>query len=171
MWSPQSWLQWPWHSSPSAPSKPPVAPAAPVSDTGPLPDKYMDAIKKLEGFDPKAFWDFKQYTNGYGTRAKSSGEIITRPVADIRFAAEIGEAAHLVDAKFPGLPRGVRAALVSLTFNSGFAWASAGLGKEVKAGHYDAARSIFLQYDHAGGKVNSNLEARRKTEAAWFADV
>ena len=60
-----------------------------------ISDAYLSAIKKFEGFTEKASWDYAQYTNGYGTRAKSPDETITRAEAARRFRAEINEATVL----------------------------------------------------------------------------
>ncbi|WP_157088717.1 glycoside hydrolase family protein, partial [Bradyrhizobium jicamae] len=72
-------------------------------------------------------------------------------VYEQRFQDEIGKAAASVDAFNPNLPPGVRAALTSLTYNAGPGWQQSGLGQAVKAGDWDKAQSIFLQYNHAGG--------------------
>src|SRR5262245_44842139 len=98
----------------------------------PLNPKYLDAIKDLEGFAPTASWDYQQYTNGYGTRARFPGERIDRDEADRRFMGEIGNAASYVDSAFPGLAEGPRAALTSLTFNAGPAWINSGLGNAIR---------------------------------------
>jgi GH24 family phage-related lysozyme (muramidase) len=129
---------------------------------------YLDAIKRFEGYNPRAQWDYAQYTSGYGTRAKHPGEVIDRATAEQRFGDEIGNAAGLVDQRFPGLPEGPRAALTSLTFNAGPGWADKGLGRAVSAGDWDTARNLFSQYVKAGGKTLPGLVDRRNQEASWF---
>ncbi|MGI9480198.1 MAG: lysozyme [Hyphomicrobiaceae bacterium] len=129
---------------------------------------YLTAIQKFEGFTQKAIWDYAQYTNGYGTRAASPGETITKAEAEERFKAEIGEAASLVDRFAPSLDNGTRSALTSLTFNAGTAWMKSGLGAAVKSGDLDRARDIILLYNKAGGEVLPGLVARRKVEASWI---
>ena len=34
----------------------------------PLDPQYADAIKGFEGYAPQAQWDYKQHSNGYGTK-------------------------------------------------------------------------------------------------------
>ena len=80
-----------------------------------ISDVYLTAIQKFEGFTQKATWDYAQYTNGYGTRAATPGETITKAEAEKRFKAEIGEAASLVDRFAPNLDNGTRSALTSRT--------------------------------------------------------
>jgi len=134
--------------------------------------QYIDAIKNFEGYSPTAQWDYKQSSSGYGTKAQAGDENIPadqlKAVHEQRFQEEVGRAAASVDAFNPNLPSGVRAALTSLTFNAGPGWQQSGLGQAVKAGDYDKAREIFLQYNKAGGEVNPGLVARRQKEAAWF---
>jgi len=137
-----------------------------------LDQSYLDAIKGFEGYVPRAQWDYKQYSSGYGTRAQPGDENIPadqlKGIYEQRFQDEVGKAAASVDAFNPNLPPGVRAALTSLTYNAGPGWQQSGLGQAVKAGDYDKAREIFLQYNKAGGEVNPGLVARRQKEAAWF---
>jgi lysozyme len=45
---------------------------------------------------------------------------------------------------------------------------TSGLGSAVRAGDWDAARQLFLQYNRAGGQYNPGLANRRAAEAAWF---
>jgi GH24 family phage-related lysozyme (muramidase) len=138
------------------------------SEGGPLPKSYIDEIKKSEGFTPRASWDYKQHSVGYGTRAKSPGETIDQAEADRRLNDELGKAAAIVDKFAPGLDEGTRAALVSLTFNAGDDWTRQGLGKAIKEGDLARARSLFTEYKTAGGEVLPGLVARRQREAAWF---
>jgi lysozyme len=139
--------------------------------TCPLADHYVAAIKRFEGFTPKASWDYKQFTNGYGTRATQAGEEITREEAEIRLAREITKAYDIVKGINPNLDEGTHAALTSLTFNSGSAWANSGLGEYIRKGDLLRARIIFLQYCHAGGQVLEALEKRRGEEASWFGST
>lgn len=128
----------------------------------------LDAIRRFEGFEPEAKWDYKQVTNGYGTRAKYAGEVIGPEEAERRFQAEIGEARRQVLKFCPNLDDGTVAALTSLTFNTGSRWMQSGLGSAVKAGDLETARDLFKQYVRAGGSVLSGLVARREFEARWI---
>jgi lysozyme len=83
----------------------------------------MEFVKELEGFSAKAFPDYQQYSIGYGTRAKSANETITRPEAETRLAAELATHAARVDraaaAQGLALNANERAALISFDFNTG----------------------------------------------------
>jgi len=129
---------------------------------------YLDAIKQFEGYSAEARWDYAQNTNGYGTRAKYAGEVIDKAEADRRFSGEIQKAADFVNKFAPGLDDGSKAALTSLTYNTGTAWTQSGLGQAVSSGDLDKAKSLFLQYNKAGGDVVDGLVQRRLQEVAWF---
>jgi len=136
----------------------------------PIPQKYYDDIKRIEGFSPVAKWDYKQNTNGYGTRALHPGERIDEAEAERRYNREISKAAASVDAFLPGLPEGVRASLASLTFNSGDKWQRMGLGAALKAGDMEEAGRRFNQYVNAGGKPLGGLINRRAEEYQWWRE-
>ncbi|MBS0238474.1 MAG: glycoside hydrolase family protein [Proteobacteria bacterium] len=129
---------------------------------------YLNAIKQFEGYTAKARWDYAQNTNGYGTRARFAGEVIDKDEADRRFSDEIKKSADFVDKFAPDLDAGSKAALTSLTYNAGTTWSQSGLGKAVASGDLDTARSLFLQYNKAGGNVLDGLVQRRLQEVSWF---
>lgn len=129
---------------------------------------YSDQIIGFEGFAPQAAWDYKQHSNGYGTKALYPGETIDKETAQQRFDAELGKAAEFVNKVAPDAPAGTKAALTSLTYNAGTGWANSGLGEAVKSGDWSAAKDRFLQYNKAGGDINPGLVKRRQAEASWF---
>ena len=130
--------------------------------------KYLDTIKRFEGFAERSQWDYTQNTNGYGTRARYDGEKIDRTEAERRFQKEIADACAAVERFAPGLDEGAKAALTSLTFNAGSAWTKAGLGEAVQRGDMTSARQIFQLYNTAGGQILPGLVSRRSAEAEWF---
>jgi lysozyme len=143
-------------------------------------ETVIEHIKSMESFTPVSKWDFKQHSYGYGTRAPGPGIPITKAEAEKELSFEVGKAAREVDAFQPGLPPGVRDAMISLTFNAGPGqWTTGGLGAALKAGDYQRAKEIFLQYNKAGGSTQNVLSGtgagvlgglvkRREKEAAWF---
>src|SRR4029077_1881222 len=129
---------------------------------------YLDRIKKFEGFEPRAKWDYQQYTNGYGTRAKAAGETIDKAEAERRFQTEIGNAEKIVDGVNINMPEGVRAALGDLTFNAGDKWTRSGLGSAVRDNDWNKAGALLKQYNKAGGATNSALVDRRNETSDWL---
>lgn len=156
-------------------SKPSPAPEAqaPIS-TQPVDvvDQGLVAfVKKEEGFQAKAYWDYKQYSIGYGTKANSSTEVITEAEAEARLHTEINSAWAHVENHIPAdTPIGIKQALTDLTYNAGPGWETASLGAAVKAGKWDTVKADILQYNHAGGVVNAGLTARREAEVSWFSN-
>jgi lysozyme len=148
-----------------------VAPRPPGSIPnvgGALPQQYIDAIKKFEGWTPKAAWDYKQNSVGYGTRATHPGEVIDRAEGERRLATELTKAAGIVDRVAPNAPEGPRAALTSLTYNAGDKWSRSGLGELVRSGDWQGAQQRLMQYNKAGGQTLPGLASRRQQEAQWF---
>jgi GH24 family phage-related lysozyme (muramidase) len=133
-----------------------------------LDPSLVQAVKGFEGYTPKASWDYKQHSVGYGTKAQSPGEQISQPEAEQRLNTELSQAASLVGAFAPNAPDGVKKALTSLTFNAGNKWMESGLGQAVKAGNWPEAQRIFMQYNKAGGETLPGLVNRRQQESQWF---
>jgi lysozyme len=129
---------------------------------------YLNAIKAFEGFTPKAKWDYAQHSNGYGTKARHPGEVISTEEADRRFAAEIATARAIVEKHARGWDEGTKAALTSLTFNAGTRWISSGLGEAVRSGDITGVRERFLKYSTVQGESLPGLVKRRLAELAWI---
>ena len=150
--------------------RPPVA--SPPQVVADIPANFIGAIKQTEGYDPKPRWDVKQWTVGYGTRASGPNETIDPAQANARFNTEIAKAAKIVDSVNPNLDPGTRAALTSLTFNTGDAWTHSGLGDKVRAGDLAGAKEAFLQYNKVqqDGELRTDpgVASRRAREATWF---
>ena len=131
---------------------------------------YLDAIRNFEGYTPQAQWDYAQFSNGYGTKARFAGEKIDRAEAERRFHAEVSSARSIVEKAAPDVDEGTKAALTSLTYNAGTSWIGSGLGDAVRRGDLDAAREIFQKYNKAGGEVLPGLLHRRSQEAQWIGN-
>ena len=157
--------------APMQPQQPAVLQAGYGRESGPGMGggtNLVENIKGFEGYTPKAAWDYKQNSVGYGTRAKYPGEVIDKPEAERRLQSEVGNARQIVEQFAPNAPPGVKDALTSLTYNAGADWTRSGLGMAVKAGNYDEAARRFVQYNKAGGKTLPGLVNRRQQEVQWF---
>ncbi len=144
----------------------PAAPTeTPIVDQG-----LVNYIKGKEGFSAKAYWDYKQYSIGYGTKANSPTEVIDEPEAVRRLTIEINLAEQEVEKFAPNAPKGVKQALTDLVYNAGVVWEGQDLGALIKAGSYEEAKSHVLQYNHAGKppQVLAGLTTRRQDEVSWF---
>lgn len=130
---------------------------------------YLDGIKRFEGFTPRASWDYRQHSVGYGTRARYPGEVIDQAEADRRLGAELDQARNYVRSIGVQMTPGQEAALTSLTFNAGPMWMQSGLGRAVRSGDWNAASNLLQQYNKAGGQVLPGLVKRRAEEARWMS--
>ena len=151
-----------------APAPAPPAPTVPEPPHPLVNNALLDFVAKQEGFSAKAYWDYKQWTIGYGTKASSSTEVITEAEAKKRLLAELNIAAKAVEEFIPNAPLGVKQAMVDATYNLGTGWEKQSLGAALKAGKYDTAAADLLQYNHAGGKELPALTRRREAEVSWF---
>ena len=139
--------------------------SAPKSASASADESTVAFVKDLEGFQAKAYGDYKQSSVGYGTRAKSAGETLTQSEADARLREELSMHARRVDeaAKSSGrkLTEKQRSALISFDFNTGEAVNLLSTSDDM-----DEVKRRLLLYTKAGGEHLPGLIARRKKEAA-----
>lgn len=131
-------------------------------------DDFEQTVKRFEGYAPRASWDYKQHSNGWGTRARYPGEAIDQAEAQRRLDEELSKAHGAVRSFAPNLDAGTTKALTDLTFNAGTKWQTSGLGAAIKAGDLDKARNLYQQYVKAGGETLPGLVERRKVGANWI---
>lgn len=133
-------------------------------------DTLVEHIKRTEGFTAKAKWDYKQYTNGYGTEAKSPDEVITEEEADRRLRVKLQETQDFVSSYLNKngytYNQGQLDALTSFTYNLG----PGGLKLLTNNGtrSFDEIREKMSQYNMAGGKELAGLTKRRQQEIELF---
>lgn len=133
-----------------------------------LPENYTRQIMDLEG-DKDNGWDVRQFSGPYGVR-RDANERLTKEQAEQRFRQnELPKAHGYVRSLGVQMPMGWEAALTSLTYNSGPKWINSGLGQAVKAGDWETARHLFLQYNKSDGAYNKGLDRRRTQEMAWIS--
>jgi GH24 family phage-related lysozyme (muramidase) len=140
------------------------------SGSGKPSDELIEFIKRKEGFKSKAFWDYKQYTNGYGTKANSRNEVIDKAEADRRLR-EKAQTFYDIVVKFDrdhkyGFNDNQRDALTSFVFNGGPGWLNqvSANGKRSK----EQIAQAMLNYTNAGSKQLPGLVRRRREEVAMF---
>lgn len=127
-------------------------------------------IKRTEGFTAKATWDNKQYTNGYGTEAKSPDEVITETEADRRLRESLQKTQDYVSSyltkKGYTFNRNQLDALTSFTYNLG----PGGLAQLTSNGSrtFDEIRQKMIEYNRSAGQISSGLKRRREEELAMF---
>lgn len=133
-----------------------------------VPDGAVDFIKQREGFVPKATWDVRQWSVGYGSRGKQ-GEVLTPAQADIRLREELAGHAQRVDeaaAKHGfALNDNQRSALISFDFNSGQGHEA--IARIAKGGD-KAGLSYMASYLSPDPRYREGLAKRRLEEINLF---
>ena len=132
----------------------------------------MAKAKEWEGFNAKAYWDYKQWSIGHGTKAAGPGETITREAAERALAAELSTHQQNVDRAAASvglkLTPGQRDALTSFDFNTGDA-AKLIASSGGNIAEIERRMPSWNKVTQGGRKVVSpGLIARRAKEIAMF---
>ena len=134
----------------------------------------MELLKRSEGFRSRVYRDVAGFpTIGYGHRLlhpESFPNGIDEPQAANLLAVDVRDAEQAVErlVEVP-LTQGQFDALVVFCFNLGAGrLASSSLLKDLNAGKYADAAQQLLLWDHAAGRENAALKARRQAEAALW---
>lgn len=140
------------------------------SGSGKPSEELIQFVKQKEGFRSKAFWDYKQYTNGYGTKANSRYEVIDEKEADRRLREKAQQFYDIVlnfdRAHNYGFNDNQLNALTSFVFNGGPGWLNQ-VSANGKRSKEQIAQSM-LSFVNAGGKTLPGLVKRRREEVAMF---
>lgn len=141
-----------------------------LSDIETSATDMLGFIKGFEGFKPKAYADGAQTSVGWGTRAKSADEELTREQADERLNEELAMHAKRVDDAIAStgaqlLPH-QRDALISYDYNTGLG--ASAITKYAKSGNQAIADAIRMGPRTSQGKYLPGLERRRNAEADLF---
>ena len=157
-----------------------AVPAKAASDFT-VSQECVDIIKKWEGFSPKPYWDYQQWTVGYGTRVPD-GKLdeynavgITREEAErqlIEYLNKDGEAVNkFIDKYQLNFTQGMFDAVLSLSYNCGSSWLNkpSTLHTAVVEGWTgDDLLFAFGQWSTAGGVTQPALIRRRLAEANMY---
>ena len=128
----------------------------------------VDLIKNFEGFHPNPYWDFQQWSWGYGTRAPGQNGTITREQAHQELVAYLDRNClpHIAPL---GLADHKQAALASLCYNLGpEQFTRSHTFQQARAGNHQAAATGFMNWTRANGEQLPGLVNRRRREQAVF---
>ncbi len=144
-----------------------------------ISDSGIDLIKGLEGFSKYAYWDYTQWTIGYGTKCEENEypngitqEEAERLLCDVLYRYELYVNIFLANNGIT-IRQNQYDALVSFTYNLGNIW---GKSFELKTylingiDNYTEAqiRYAFGNFVYAGGEKLPGLVSRREAEANHF---
>jgi lysozyme len=127
-------------------------------------------IKRWEAFRANPYWDYGQWSIGYGQKSEKDAAPITEERASAMLAAYLVELVSkispLIKAK---VTANQGAALLSFSYNLGHgALAKSTLLKKLNAGDYDGAAGQFGRWTKSGGKELPGLVKRRNAERELF---
>ena len=125
-------------------------------------------VKKLEGFNERAYDDYKQTSIGYGTRARKGETTISEAEAEARLADELKDSrAHVMEINKKYGYDFTENQIIALT---SFAYNIGSLNELTKNGNRTKAKisEMMLAYNKAGGEVLEGLKNRRKAEQDLF---
>lgn len=145
----------------------------------------IEMIKGFEGFYAKAYWDYSQWTIGYGSYAGSDGNggpaivSVTVAEADALLRTQIvkyeGYVNTFLSSNSITINQNQFDALVSFTYNFGNVWVNHGdfrlktyLIDGIEKYTAQEITDAFTAWCHAGGQVLPGLVIRRQKEAAYF---
>ena len=140
------------------------------SITGQSSPGLIAYVKRKENFTATAFWDNNQYTNGYGTKAKSSTETISEHEATRRLIADLNTRKTYVSSY--GQNNGYTwdnnqvESMTSFAHNLG----TGAVGQVTNNGtrtNGEIAEAMKL-YNKSNGVALRGLTTRRNEESAWF---
>lgn len=127
----------------------------------------VENAKRLEGFTPKAQYDYQQYSVGYGTRAKSPNEVIDQQEAENRLKQELDyhkqRVARINKQNNYNFSESQIEALTLFDHNVGRLEQLTDNGKRTK----DQIKAKIIEYNKAGGQPI--LTKRRKFEQDLFS--
>lgn len=140
-----------------------------VQNTGKdVATKAANLIKQFEGFAPKSFWDYKQYTWGYGTKTTALGLTITKEQAEIELVKELAPLIKQLQATGVKLTDNQSIAFISFGYNLGASIMLNLVGRLKNGEPMESVKTSFLKYINAGGKPLKGLIERRKREASYL---
>lgn len=131
-------------------------------------------IKHWEQFRADPYWDFGQWSNGYGQHCEKGAAPITEEQASLRLAAYLaGLAAKIMPLVKVKLTDNQGAALLMLVYNIGIPnFTKSTLLRKLNAGDHQGAAEQFLVWNKSrvNGKlvVLGGLKKRRADERALF---
>lgn len=131
-------------------------------------NRLTNFIKKYENFSPHPYWDYKQYSIGYGTKAKPTDKTISKQEAINRLVSEVEK--HRRETIEDGKRWGYKwnsnqiDALTSFSYNVGSLNQLTNNGSRPDS----VIAKKILEYNTAGGKVAPGLTKRREAERKMF---
>jgi lysozyme len=138
----------------------------------------INFLMDVEGFQAKAYWDFKQWSIGYGSgimpngKPVKQGDVVTKDQARAMLARDVVSRANAVNRYVTAnINQNQFDALVSFTYNLGATTLADSTLLDVinqNPSNYDAIAAQFRRWINAGGIPNQGLINRREKEIKLY---
>lgn len=127
--------------------------------------QISDFVKPLESYSPRAFWDHKQYSYGYGNKAPTATATISKIDASELLNARLAkDSASIIKALKVPQSLNVIIALTSFGFNTGLGTALAMVADINNGKSLVAVSDRMKLYKYASGVIDRGLINRRNIE-------
>ena len=135
-----------------------------MASTVEVSNETVEFVKRFEGIRLSSYWDYHQWSIGYGS-ISYEGQTITEEQAARKLQGDLRKyATSLSDVLHIPLSPDQETALLSAAYNLGVTGISR-IIKVCNTGDFEAAADMLRRYDHAGGKQLPALTRRRTAEA------
>ena len=135
-----------------------------MASTVEVSNETVEFVKRFEGLRLTSYWDYHQWSIGYGS-ISYEGQTITEEQAARKLQGDLQKyAKSLSDVLHIPLSPDQETALLSAAYNLGVTGISR-IIKVCNTGDFEAAADMLRRYDHAGGKQLPALTRRRTAEA------
>lgn len=135
-----------------------------MASTVEVSNETVEFVKRFEGIRLSSYWDYHQWSIGYGS-ISYEGQTITEEQAARKLQGDLQKyAKSLSDVLHIPLSPDQETALLSAAYNLGVTGISR-IIKVCNTGDFEAAADMLRRYDHAGGKQLPALTRRRTAEA------
>ena len=162
-----------------------LAPRSRAVDAMVVSQQMIDVLKKMEGFAPRAYWDYSQWTVGYGTRCPNdmlddydaaTGRDITEEEAEALLQEMLRgfekEVNRFIEKYGLSLTQYEYDALVSYTYNCGGAWTynpQSSMNLAVRAG-LTGTDMVYVMTMYSLADTDYVLIDRRLSEAYLYLE-
>lgn len=124
----------------------------------------MFLLKRNESLRLVPYWDVKQWTSGWGTKADGKHEVLTLHESNVRARDAFEGKFKLIKKEYPNLDRLQTLVIAQFIYNVGDGGIGNNLHKALKSGNNNRICACLKKYTFAGGKHLPGLAERRQRE-------
>ena len=136
--------------------------------------RAINFLKPLEGFSAKPYWDYKQWSIGYGYACGYDKNVkpalsVTEAEAEKKLAERLESDKKTINARLNvPVSEGLLIALLSFAYNLGMGNCFKMIDRLNAGEGYGSLAQTWIKYHYAGGVPDEGLKARRQKEINLF---